>query len=113
MAGFLANLATQLNGQYALGQNNTSALGALVNGQQTATGSLGDYTSQIDQSAERRYEEEGFLRTDPYNTEAKLLEVLFQEPNATILVKKSMFSSINENYRPDYMDQDEKLYFKS
>jgi hypothetical protein len=108
--GFLGQLADQLNNQ--IGGNNTSTLAQLVNGQQTPYGSLGDYAQQIDQSAERRYVEDGFLRTDPYNTEAKLFEVLFQEPNATILVKKSMFSSINENFRPDYMDQDEKLYYK-
>ncbi|CAM6003620.1 unnamed protein product [Sphagnum balticum] len=79
-------LADQINNQ--IGGNNTSTLAQLVNGQQTPYGSLGDYAQQIDQSAERRYVEEGFLRTDPYNTEAKLYEVLFQEPNATILVKK-------------------------
>src|ERR1035441_10049581 len=109
--GFLGQLADQLSNQ-PIGSNNTSALAQLVNGQQTPYGSLGDYTQKIDQSAERRYVEDGFLRTDPYNTEAKLFEVLFQEPDATILIKKRMFSSLSENYRSDFMDQDEKLFFK-
>jgi hypothetical protein len=111
--GFLANLADQISSQFSVGENTTTSLDAVVNGQNQKYGSLGDLASKFDQSAERRYVEEGFLRRDPYNSDPKLFEVLLQEPNATILVKKSMFSSINENYRPDYMDQDEKMYFKA
>ena len=111
--GFLANLADQISSQFSVGENTTTSLDAVVNGQQQKYGSLGDFASKFDQSAERRYVEEGFLRRDPYNSDPKQFEVLLQEPNATILVKKSMFSSINENYRPDYMDSDEKMYFKS
>jgi hypothetical protein len=111
--GFLANLADQINSQFSVGENTTTSLDAVVDGQQQKYGSLGDFASQFDQSAERRYVEEGFLRRDPYNSDPKQFEVLLQEPNATILIKKSMFSSINENYRPDYMDSDEKMYFKA
>lgn len=109
--GFLGDLAGAINNQ--LNSANQSQLGALINGGTTPYGSLGDLTTSVDQSAERRYLEEGFLRTDPFNIEPKQFQVLFQEPTATILVKKSVFSSINENYRPDYMDVDEKLYYKT
>src|SRR6185436_10478918 len=50
---------------------------------------------------------------DPYNVDPKQFEVLLQEPNARILIKKRMFSSIAENFRPDFMDQDEKLYYRA
>ena len=111
--GFLGDLANSISQQFSLGQNTTTSLDAVVDGQQTKFGSLGDFASQFDQSAERRYLEEGYLRRDPYNTDPKQLEVLWQQPNATVLVKKRMFSSIGENYRPDFMDADEKLFYKA
>ena len=111
--GFLANLADQISSQFSVGENTTTSLDAVIDGQNKKFGSLGDLASKFDQSAERRYTGSGFLRRDPYNTDPKLFEVLLQEPDATILVKKSMFSSINENYRPDFMDADEKMYYKA
>src|ERR1035437_7244316 len=69
--------------------------------------------TKFDQSSERRYLEEGYLRIDPYQTSAKKFEILWQEPSATVLIKKRMFSSISDNYRPDFMDTDEKLYYKA
>ena len=111
--GFLGDLSDQISSQFSLGENTTTSLNTVVNGQQVKYGSLGDFSSQIDQSAERRYTGSGYLRRDPYNTDPKQYEVLWQEPNATVLVKKRMFSSIAENYRPDYMDADEKLYYKA
>lgn len=111
--GFLGDLSDQISSQFSLGENTTTSLNTIVNGQQVKYGSLGDFASQFDQSAERRYTGSGYLRRDPYNTDPKQYEVLWQEPNATVLVKKRMFSSIAENYRPDYMDADEKLYYKA
>src|SRR5208282_3278008 len=35
------------------------------------------------------------------------------EPDAVVLVKKRAFSSLAENYRVDYMNQEEKLYMKA
>lgn len=110
---FLDDLANSISSQFNLGENTTTSLDAIVDGQQVKYGSLGDFASQFDQSAERRYVEEGYLRRDPYNTDPKQFEVLWQEPSATVLVKKKMFSSIAENFRPDYMDSDEKLYYKA
>jgi len=110
---FLATLAQQINNQFSVGENTTHTLDAVVNGQNVKYGSLGDLSKRIDQSAERRYVEEGYLRKDPYNVDPKQFEILMQEPNATVLIKKKMFSSIGENFRPDFMDSDEKLYYKA
>ena len=111
--GFLGDLADQISSQFSLGENTTTSLNTVVDGQQVKYGSLGDFATKFDQSAERRYVEEGYLRRDPYNTSPKPHEILWQEPNATVLVKKRMFSSIAENYRPDFMDADEKLYYRA
>jgi hypothetical protein len=110
---FLSDLASSISSTFNVGENNTHSLDSVIAGQQTQYGSLGAFASQIDQSAQRSYVEEGYLRTDPYNAEPKQREILFQQPSATILIKKRMFSSIAENFRPDYMDQDEKLYYRA
>lgn len=110
---FLGDLTDQISSQFSLGENTTTSLNTIVDGQQIKYGSLGDFASKFDQSAERRYVEEGYLRRDPYNTDPKSSEILWQEPNATVLVKKRMFSSIAENFRPDFMDADEKLYYRA
>lgn len=110
---FLKQLGDQLNSQFSIGENTDQTLDAVVNGQNVKYGALGDFAQRIDQSAQRKYVEEGYLRKDPYNTDPKQLEILMQEPSATLLVKKRMFSSIGENYRPDFMDKDEKLYYKA
>lgn len=110
---FLDALSNQINSQFSIGENATHNLNAVVDGQEQKYGSLGEFAKQIDQSAERRYLEEGFLRKDQYNVDPKQFEILMQEPDATVLIKKKMFSTVNENYRPDYMDVDEKLYYKA
>src|ERR1035437_890247 len=96
---FLGDLGNQIDSQFSTGENANK------------TANLGDYA--FDQSAERRYVEEGYLRRDPYNTDTKRFEILVQEPNATVFVKKRMFSSIAENFRPDFMDKDEKIYYRA
>jgi len=111
---FLSSLADQINSQFSIGENTNHTLNSVnEDGKVVPYGSLGDAAQLIDNSAERRYTEEGYLRKDPYNIVPKQFEILTQEPNATILVKKRMFSSIAENFRPDFMDQDEKLYYKA
>lgn len=110
---FLGDLADQISSQFNLGENTTTSLDGIIDGQNVKYGSLGDFASKFDQSAERRYVEEGYLRKNPYNTDPKQFEVLWQEPSATLLVKKRMFSSIAENFRPDFMNADEKLYYKA
>jgi hypothetical protein len=113
MSDFLGQLASQMASQLSLGENQTHDLDAVIDGSNVKYGALGDFAKVIDQSAERRYVEEGYLRWDPYNTTPKQFEILMQEPSATILVKKRMFSSIADNFRPDFMNNDEKLYYKA
>lgn len=110
---FLGNLADQISSQLSLGENTNRSLDSVIDGQNVKYGSLGDFARRFDQSAERRYVEEGYLRRDPFNAEQKQFEILMQQPNATVFIKKRMFSSIAENFRPDYMDEQEKLYYKA
>jgi hypothetical protein len=110
---FLGALADQVSSQLSLGENTNNSLDSVVNGQNVKYGSLGDFAKKFDQSAERRYVEEGYLRRDPFNADPKQFEVLMQEPNASIFIKKRMFSTIAENFRPDYMNNEEKLYYKA
>lgn len=98
-------------------ENLTSKLSSVVNVGDTS-GSLTfdqfeNISQNIDRSATRNYSEEGFLRTDPYFTDVKSIEILLQEPSATLLVKKKMFSSLANNFRPDFMSKDEKLFYKA
>jgi hypothetical protein len=109
MSDFLGDLATAINSQF-LSSNTTSTVGLTADSQDQAS-VLGDF--EFDSSVERRYVEDGFLRLDPYTTNPKLSEIIWQEPNATVLVKKKMFSSISDNFRPDFMDDEEKLYYKA
>jgi hypothetical protein len=110
---FLNDLGSALSSQFSLGENDTTSLNSVVDGQTQKYGSLGSLAGNFDESAQRSYIEAGYLRRDPYNSDPKLYEILLQEPSATVLVKKRMFSSIAENFRPDFMDADEKLYYKA
>ncbi len=110
---FLANLADQLSNQFSPGQTSSGDLGQVISGQGTGAFSLGDISQQLYANTEHRYLEDGFLRTDPYHTDPKQMEMLLQQPSATILIKKSFASSIGENFRQDYFDQDEKMFVKA
>lgn len=100
--GFLGDLGAAIGSQFSATN--------VVNGQQAQAGSLGN---TFDPSTERKYVEEGYIKADPYQTNPKQLEILWQEPTATVLIKKRMFSSVADNYRPDMMDADEKLFYKA
>lgn len=110
---FLKNLGDQLNSQFSIGENANHTLDSVIDGQKVKYGALGDLAPKIDQSATRSYAEEGYLRLTPYQANPKQVEALIQEPDATLLIKKRMFSSLAENHRPDFMDADEKLFFQS
>ena len=111
---FLGKLSEQLTNQFSLGENTNHSLNTIGDdGKIEPYGKLGDFASKFDQSAQRRYVEQGYLRTNPYNANVEQNEVIHQQPNATVLIKKRMFSSIAENFRPDFMDKDEKLYYKA
>ncbi len=108
--GFLGDFADQLGSQLGVSENTDRTLND-VDGKRY--GALGDFAAKFDHSAERRYLEEGYLRRDPFNIDSKQFEILTQAPQATVLVKKRMFSSVADNYHTDYMDKDERLYFRA
>lgn len=113
MMGFIDELTKTLENNFSLGENQDRSLDTVVNGQKIRYGKLGDFSKQFDHSAQRNYLEEGYLRRDNWNANPKLKEILLQQPDVTVLVKKRMFSSLAENYRMDYMDDDEKLFVKA
>lgn len=72
-------------------------------------GALGAFANKIDKSAERQYIETGMIR----NIRPRNSEIIMQEPDVTVLIKKRQFSSLAENYRYDLMNSDEKLYVRA
>lgn len=110
---FLTDLSDALSDQFSLGENSNHTLDIAVDGSSQRYGKLGDFAKKFDQSQERRYLQEGYLRTDPYNVSPKQMEILLQEPDITVLVKKRAFSTLSENYRLDHLDTDEKLFYKA
>lgn len=113
MTDFLSELAGALEDQFGLGENENHTLDIVEGGTTLRYGKLGDFAKKFDQTAERKYVEDGFLRLDSYNVVPKQFEILMQEPDVTVLVKKRAFSSLSENFRIDHMDKDEKLFFKA
>lgn len=101
---FLTKLASAIENTVPIGENTNNVLNY---------DNYGDFGKKIDRSAVRKYTEEGYLRTSPYFTDTKQLEILTQEPKATVLIKKKLFSSLANNFRPDYMSKEEKLFYKA
>lgn len=112
-ADYLSNLAFQLDSQYGVGATQTNALNILQDGHNRQYKTLGGFARKLDQTQGRKYVEDGFLRYDPFNVTPKAFEVLMQEPDMTLLVKKRAFSTLAENHRMDYADADEKLFYKA
>src|SRR5271165_2088680 len=113
MSDFFNTLGSVLEQQFDIGDNKLRSLDVVKNGTVVPYGKLGDFANNFDQSAERQYTEEGFWKTDLYNYNVKQLEILMQEPDLTILVKKRAFSSLAENYRTDLLDSDERLFIRA
>lgn len=72
-------------------------------------GALGAFSNKIDKSAHRQYLESGMVR----NSRPQNLEILMQEPDVTVLIKKRQFSSLIDNYRFDLMNEEERLYVRA
>lgn len=106
---FFEDLGNAINEQFGFGENTLSTLDSTADGRVVNFGLLGEFANKFDQSAERSYIEDGFVR----NVRPKLREVLWQEPDVTIVVKKRMFSSLAENFRLDLMNEDEKLFIRA
>ena len=70
---------------------------------------IGDFASKIAQSEQRTYLQSGYTRA----LRPQAMEVLLQEPDLTIVVKKRQFSSLIENYQVNKLSYEEKLYLKA
>ena len=109
----LLSLGAVLNQQFSTGDNKINSLDIVQNGQVNQYGSLGAFSNSFDHTAERQYVEEGFRRTDYFNPKPKQLDILMQDPDITVLVKKRAFASLAENFRSDLMDKQEKLFYRA
>jgi hypothetical protein len=110
---FLSNLGDILNQQFSTGDSKLKSLEIAQDGHTNQYGHLGDFANKFDQTADRSYTEEGAQRIDYNNYAPKQLNISLQDPSATVLVKKRMFASLAENFRPDLMDAHEKLFYKT
>lgn len=108
----LSNLLGAVNQLAGTADNSPRNLdGALPSDPNTIVnfGALGDFVNKIDTSAQRQYVENGYVR----NIRPRQLEILMQEPDMTVLIKKRMFSSLAENFKPELMDIKEKLFYRA
>jgi len=109
----LDGITSGLEDMFSLGENQDRSLDVVEGGNVKKYGKLGSFANKFDQSAERNYVEEGYLRKDLFNVDPKQREIIMQEPNITVLIKKRMFSSLAENFDTKYMDADEKIFYKA
>lgn len=103
--GFLDQFSASMFENAGMGENTPGSLN--YGGKSFAA--LGDFAEQIDTSAHRSYVEDGMVR----NIRPRISEIMMQEPDITIVVKKRMFSTLAENYRMDLMDDQEKLFVRA
>lgn len=113
MSDFFNTLGDVISQKISTGENKLHSLDIARDGTKVPYGRLGDFANKFDRSAERTYLEEGFFKTDLYNQKVKQLEILFQEPEVTVLVKKRAFNSLSENYRTDLLSKDERLFVRA
>lgn len=106
--GFLTSLGEVINEQFSFGENTISSLDT-NNGRTENYGLLGKFAGKIDQTAERSYVEDGFVR----NVKPRLMEVFFQQPDITVIIKKKFFSSLVDNNRIDLLEDKERLLLKA
>lgn len=105
---FLSTLGKVVSEQFGVADNSETSLDA-ASGRIPDIGILGDFSKKIDQTAWRTYIENGFVR----DVRPDIREVILQQPDICILVKKRMFSSLAENYRLDLLNDEEKLFIRS
>lgn len=104
--GFLDDLSNSLLDQVGLAESKPGSLDSKRVGD---FGSLGDFANKIDKSAQRQYLESGAIR----NIRPRASEIISQEPDVTVLIKKRLFSSLQENYRAELLDKDELLFMRA
>lgn len=111
---YLTSLGNTLNNQFNSNSGNKNiATDIAQNGTSQNRGTLGGFANNTDQFVDRSYTEEGSFRVDFYNPKPKQLDILMQDPDVTVLVKKRAFASLAENFRPDLMDEHETLFFRT
>ncbi len=65
----------------------------------------------IEKAAQRTYILDGFANKD--KTKPNNRNVITQTPEMIVLIKKSMFNSLSDNYRAEFMDKDEKHFIRA
>lgn len=101
MVDFLSSLGGVINDQFGIGENTSHSL----DNKDGSFGKLGDYAKQLDRSAERYYMEDGFIR----DIRPRSRSVLFQQPDIYVVVKKRMFSSLQDTVRLDLLEDKERI----
>src|SRR5258708_951403 len=110
---FISSLGNALSQQFQNSDNKNRSIDIAKNGSVLDRGSFGKFSNAADRLAERSYLEEGAARNDFYSSKPKQLDILLQDPDFTVLVKKRAFASLAENFRTDLMDQQEKLFLRA
>src|SRR5258706_14678494 len=110
MDDLLYNLGTIIQQQYNLSDNQIHSLSVDDDGTARRYGRLGDFANRFDQSAQRSYFEQGYTT---HSMLPKAFEVMSQEPNITVLIKKKQFSSLSPHNRQEYMDREDKEFLRA
>lgn len=100
---FLDKLGSLINDQFGIGENTSHSINS-PNGSVNYD-NLGDFAKKIDQTAERTYIEDGFIR----DLRPRSRSILYQQPDIFVVIKKKMFSSLVDNHRQDLMEEKERL----
>jgi hypothetical protein len=109
----ISNLGGVLSQQFSNSSAKQAATNIAQGNSNTPGSTLGQFANSADRSVDRSYTEEGSFRTDYYNSKPKHLDILMQEPDVTVLVKKRAFASLAENFRTDLMDPHETLFLRA
>lgn len=107
-----SNIVSAANNNFTPGENTPRSLNSVDPSDPDKVnnfGTLGAFASKIDKTALRSYVETGLIR----NIRPQNLEILMQEPDVTVLIKKRIFSSLSDNYRFDLMPAEDKLFIRA
>lgn len=99
---FLSSLGGIINAQFGIGENTSNSLDSVSGG---AYARLGDYAKKFDQTAERTYIEDGFIR----DIRPRKRSVLFQQPDFYVVIKKRMFSTLVDNSKLEVLEEKERI----
>lgn len=104
------SLGKAINEQFSVGERSGNTLNTIDDsGRVVNFGTLGDFAGKFDQSSNRYYLQSGFVS----NIRPQLREMIWQQPDMTITVRKKMFSSLVDNFNLDLSDSTEKLFYRA